>query len=368
MKYSDILKRALEITWKYRALWLFGFLLALFGGGGRGGGNANIQVPGGGGDGGGFPRGDELPTMPEIPPQTIILIVAVVILFALLIGIIVFLLQTYFRAIIIRMVDEIEEGESPGIRRGFRLGWSRRTWRLFLIYLLVGVIMLVVTLTLLLFGFSPLALLLLDNEVLGVLGVVSTCGLCLPVFLTIIVLSVFVNTLLEIVARRCVLEDSGVIESVKLGFALARRQVSHIAVVWLIMLGVGIAWGIASALLGIIALLALLPVVGIVLATYAVTQSLTWTLVIGIILALAAIIIISIPLLFVTGLYLVFQSAVWTLTYREIKRLDEGREPPEEEGPEPETEEITEQQEQEGEGATEPEVEEGPNANSASPP
>jgi hypothetical protein len=338
MKYFDVLQRALEITWKRRALWLFGFLLALFGGGGGGRSNFNINLPSGG-DRGGLPGRGEMPTMPEIPPQTIILIVVAVVLLVLLIVIVTFLLQTYFRTIIIRMVDEIEEGGSPGVRRGFRLGWSRRTLRLLLIYLLAGILLLVVTLVLLFFGFSPLALLLLDNVTFRVLGVVSTCSLCLPVFLTLTVLGVFVNTLLEVVARRCVLEGSGVGESVKEGFALARRQVSHVAVVWLIMLGVGIAWGIVGALLGLIALLVLLPVVGVALATYAATQSLVWTLVVGGVLALVALIIISIPLLFVSGLYLVFQSAVWTITYREIKKLDEaepaaGREPPEEEGSE----------------------------------
>ena len=37
MDYGRILRRALDINWRYRALWAFGILCALFSGGGVGG-------------------------------------------------------------------------------------------------------------------------------------------------------------------------------------------------------------------------------------------------------------------------------------------------------------------------------------------
>ena len=38
MDHVKILKRALDTTWRYRALWIFGIILALTTGGGSGGG------------------------------------------------------------------------------------------------------------------------------------------------------------------------------------------------------------------------------------------------------------------------------------------------------------------------------------------
>lgn len=336
MKYSELLKRALDITWRHRALWLFGFLLALFGGGGGGGGGSfRTQTPNGRSGGGGIrpPSGGELPPMPLIPTETIIIIVVAVILAVLLLVLISFLLRVYFQTIIIRMVNEIEEEGNPGVKRGFRLGWSRRTLRLTAINFVVGLVSLIVVLVLLLFGFSPLALLLLDETKFLAPAIILTGGLCLPVFITITVWGIFVRVLVQLISRQCVLEGSGIVESVKLAFALARRRVSQVAVVWLIMVGVGLGWGIVSALLSMLVLAALIPVAAVAFGIYAATKATATALIVGVALAILAIIVLSIPILFVTGLYLVFHSAVWTLAYREMKRSDGTAAVPDQEPP-----------------------------------
>ena len=62
MDHMQVLKRAWENTWRYRALWVFGVLVALtsFHGGGSGGGGGD----GSGGDNWGFDF-----TEPEISPE-----------------------------------------------------------------------------------------------------------------------------------------------------------------------------------------------------------------------------------------------------------------------------------------------------------
>ena len=57
MDYIAIFKRAFKLTIKYRALWLFGFFLALCSG--SSGGNGNFSSPGSGGEFDGNP--DESP-------------------------------------------------------------------------------------------------------------------------------------------------------------------------------------------------------------------------------------------------------------------------------------------------------------------
>ena len=45
MDHVGILKRAVKLTWRNRALWFFGILLALTSGGGGGGANGNVTLP-----------------------------------------------------------------------------------------------------------------------------------------------------------------------------------------------------------------------------------------------------------------------------------------------------------------------------------
>ena len=143
MDHSTIIKRAATITRRHRALWLFGFLVALTGGGSGGfGGSSNYS--GNGGDFGGAPgaelrwpeglpgrafvdqlvqelsqRGQGLHFDPANPGWVLaglVLICGGLLLLVLLaIG-----LNYVARAALMRMVDQIEaRGESPGIGLGF---------------------------------------------------------------------------------------------------------------------------------------------------------------------------------------------------------------------------------------------------------
>ena len=136
MDHVSILKRAFDITRRYKALWIFGILLALFGG--TGGGGPNINIPGGG-------RGrapGRLPSFapPQVDPGTIIGIAVVCCCLLLLFTIAAIIISYVARTALYRMVDEIEEtGTCPSWREGFRLGWSQRALRLFGIDLVIGI-------------------------------------------------------------------------------------------------------------------------------------------------------------------------------------------------------------------------------------
>jgi len=168
MEYTKILKRAFEMVWRYRALWLFGALLALTTVNGFFVGydldrdefrnditvtlpnGSTIYLPGEGltidlSDPGGLSvRIDEQEWRElrelftdVIPPGVWAIVIAagIVLLGVILVGA---FARYVAEAALIRMVNETEEtGEKLSLRRGLRLGFSRTAWRLFLIDLLV---------------------------------------------------------------------------------------------------------------------------------------------------------------------------------------------------------------------------------------
>ncbi len=126
---------------------------------------------------------------------------------------------------------------------------------------------------------------------------------------------------LGVARRRTVLGSQGVIASLSDTFGLIKRNLKDIFIIWLLMVGIGFGW-IFVALIVIlpISLIAAVLFGGIPAAlVYLISNSLLGAAIAGIPLALVAIILIS---SFGNGLYLVFRSSVWTLTYLEIDSLE----------------------------------------------
>ena len=149
MDHIKVLKRALHITWKYRALWLIGLLLVLAGGGVTGGFSRASGGASSGAGGDGRSWGGDWEDWPyyrdfsdlwrEIAPIviTVAIIVAALIVLALLIGVIKVIARYVTRVSLIHMVNQYEEtDEGVDFWSGLRLGWSRSAFRLFLISLI----------------------------------------------------------------------------------------------------------------------------------------------------------------------------------------------------------------------------------------
>jgi hypothetical protein len=347
MDHVKVLKRAWEIVWQYRALWIFGIILALTTaqgtpyqrGSGNGGGPAEYQI-----DEGDLPfPGDEfdlpgIPLEPEILPQIVGALIAIGVGLACMI---VFLIiaTTVARYVaetaLIRMVDDYEEtGEKHSVRKGFRLGWSRTALRLFLIDLLIGLPLTVVFILLFLLAFAPLLLWITQSTAAGVTGTVATIGLFLLVIFLAIVVSTVVSLLKPFLRRACALEEAGVIESIRQGLNVVRRHLKDVVVMWLIMIGLRIGWVIAmiAALILLFPFIILLIIVGGVLggvpallvgglASLVFEGAVPWIL--GALVGLPIfILVMAVPWLFLGGLMEVYKSNVWTLTYRELRALE----------------------------------------------
>lgn len=351
---GKILKRSWQILWSYRVLWIFGLLLALTMGGNGGGSNsgsrtqfspennANFQrvisedAPQWVRDMGDWVVNDVEPlfTHPEQHIGTFVLIGLGFLLFVLVCSAIAAVVRYPSETAVIRMVDEYEQsGTKMKFGQGWKMGWNRRAFRLWVIDLIMAVPALLLVLIIgavglvVLFGLS-------SAYPVNTVGMVVGIGLGSLAFFLLIVVAIFLSLLRNFFVRAAALEDLGVIASLQHGWAMFKRNWKNAGLVWLVMAGIGIGFGIATIIvffLLIPAYLILLIPAGLVAAipgmlAYGVTSIFAAGPLAWIIAILAAIpfffIVLFLPLFLVDGWFKIFSSNVWTLTYREIKAIE----------------------------------------------
>jgi hypothetical protein len=351
-----ILKRAWYILWSYRALWIFGLVLALAAGSsaGRGSGNNGVQYQ--------HDQGENQQITPQsmqeafrqfnqelnklfrdgIPAShisgealtTFLWVIGAFVLVMLIVGIVVAIARYVSETAVIRMVDEYESTSNKmTVRQGVRLGWSNTSWRLFLINLFVNLPAIALMVVLLITGIGIFLAVVNRNVTFSTPGIVSMIGLAFLLIFLVVIVSILLRLLRNFFWRICVLEEAGVRESLRRGFAMARENWKNVGLMWLVMIGLGIVWAIASIILFIVTI----PVVIVTGILAAIVAALPFLLLVGafstflsgpllwvaagiFVLPLFFIIAFS-PWLLLGSWQSVYTSTVWTLTYREIKAL-----------------------------------------------
>jgi hypothetical protein len=347
MNHKDILSRAWKLLWSYKTLWVFGIILTLttstftdrvfqFGDNTR-----HIDA----GDPGQYPyflgesfqegveevneAFDRLFT--EVLPEEA---ERIFITLAILLGCVILLfiiLRMFLRYIsetaIIKLVDEYEvTGTKRTWREGFRIGWSRTAWKLFLIDLVINLPVFVAFVLIFALILSPLLLWLTASTAAGIFGSVISVGLfVLTIFLALIVAAAL-SLLNQFFRRTCALEDLGVRQAIIQGYMMVRKNIKDVGLMWLITMGVNIGIGIA-----------LIPVALLIVVTAAMLGGLFGLAAGGITSIFASeelaiivgatvgapiffLMVIS-PLALLGGLKDAFISISWTLTYRELRTL-----------------------------------------------
>jgi hypothetical protein len=366
MNTVKILKRAWQIVWTCRALWLFGAILALttatavYPGPWRYNKNADewikikltdsatIKLPGEGLtidlstpervsiwlDSGKSPR--EVRDIEEflnevISPNILPILIGTATILAALI-----LLGTIARYVaetaMIRMVDRIEETEAKlNLRQGLGLGWSRRAGRLFLLDLSVYLLAALTFILVFLLALSPLLLIATGNIPAIVLGAVGTFGLLGLASYLLFAGGVLLSLMMQPVKRACILDNLGITASIRKGFSVLRGNLKQVVTVWIIWIGIRILWIPLSFVLMILTapLLLLTILLGVVagavpgvvvagLSSLFVEGATPWIM--GAIVAIPIFILIIIsPMLFLGGLVQIFLSSMWTLAYRDLR-------------------------------------------------
>jgi len=357
-----ILKRAWHILWSYRALWVFGLILALTAAGSSGssGGNNGARYSGDGNNqryeaplpdnwreeiGKAFSAaGQEFAKVLEngLPAlgiskgelTALLWIGAVFVLVMLVIGLVMAVARYISETAVIKMVDEYEATDTKmTVREGFRIGWSRTSWRLFLINLIVNIPAFVLLAVLLVAGFIVYRMVVGGNEALVVTSIVGLIGVVVLVIFVVVLLSIILRLLRQFFWRVCAFEDVGVGESLRRGLAMVRENWKNVGLMWLIMIGLGIAWMIVS----VIAVILLIPVVIITSVIAAVVAAIPGLLLVGLFslflngylpwivgglfIAPLFFTLAFSPWVLLTAWQQVYTSTVWTLTYRELKAL-----------------------------------------------
>lgn len=350
-----ILQRAWQILWNYRALWVFGLILALAAGGSyNGGGNNGVQWREDGNNYQTTPpesmqeffrdlnRGMDKLFREGIPDANItgkaltafLWVIGIFVVFMLMVGIVVAIARYVSETAVIRMVDEYENtGSKMTVREGFRIGWSRTAWRLFLINLIVNLPIILFFLVLLIAGVIIFLAVVNGNATFTTVSIVSMIGLVFLSIFVVIILSIFLGLLRHFFWRIAVLEDASVGESLQRGFAMIRENWKSVGLMWLVMIGLGIAWIVVS----IIAILITIPIVILTIIVAAIVAAIPALILVGFFslflggpLPWIAAALFILPLFFVIAFspwlifgswQTVFTSTVWTLTYREIKAL-----------------------------------------------
>jgi hypothetical protein len=311
--HTQIIKRAVAITWRYRPLWLFGFLLALCSGGSGG----NFNPPSGSGDFG-VPGSSPIPGgEPEM--GVIIAIIVGVCCLALVLALVGTVIRAVTRTALIGMVTQINETEAVTIGDGWRLGWSIRAWRLFLVGFIIGIPVFIITMALILVAMAPLLLMISGDTGAMVTSIVLFVIAILFVVLIILVITAIVTPILEIAWRRVVVDDLGALASIGSTFGLIQRNFKDVFVVWLLLVGIGFLWAIISLIVVLPAALLIAALFGGIPAALVYLISSSWfgAAVAGIPLAVIAVVLV---VSFGTGLYMTFQSTVWTLAYLQLDR------------------------------------------------
>ena len=349
-----ILKRSWHILWNYRVLWIFGLLLAATGAGGNGGGNSGsgYQFNRNNGNNGTDPTSQFGPLWHQVPdwfnqniaplfnhPEryvaTFIWIGVAVLLFILIVSVIASILRYVSENSVIRMVDEYEKtGTKVGFKQGWKLGWNRRAFRMWVIDLVIGLpILLFIGLLL---GLGLLVYFSISNggNALAVGGTIAAIGCAFLFIFAFIILMVFLSLLRQFFVRAAALEEARIGDSFRRGWAMFKNNWKSAALMWLVMLGIGIGYGIV----GIILFFLLIPAYIVLILPAALVAAIPGAIALGITSIFAAgplawivaalvalpffLTVAFAPLTLISGWYLVYTSSVWTLTYREIKALE----------------------------------------------
>ncbi len=351
--FGKILKRAWHILWNYRVLWIFGILLALTTGGGGGNGGSGYQFNGNNQNRGSAPDfsqagpilrdlgnwfNQNIASLFEHPNEyiaTFVWIGIALLLLILIVSTIAAFIRYTSEAAVIRTVDEYEQSDAKvGFRQGWKLGWTRRAFRMWVIDLIISLpVVLFIALVIsigVVFYLSASG----TSRSVAAISIITAIGCFFLLMFFFIILMVFLGLLRQFFVRFAALEEASVGESFRRGWAFFKHNWKSAALMWLIMLGIAIGFGIAGLILFFlfipVYLILLIPALLVAAIPGLIALGLTsiffsgppaW--IVGLLIALPFFFLILFsPLFLVSGWYKIFESSVWTLTYREMKVMN----------------------------------------------
>jgi len=276
--YWSIVTRSLRIIWKHKFLWFFGFFAA----GSSGSSFRWVEDAG--------------PRLRDFffanPAVLVLVIVGLVIVWLVM-----FVMNLISTGALVAATHEASQGRRVTFGYGWREG-LKAFWRLLGVVVLAIVAFLFVTAVCAI----PIVLALFGGDSGIVIAIVIGAILFFP-YLAFLFLLAFTVTYAE---REVVLGRAGVFDAIHTGWGMTKRHVWRSLLVWLIMLGSGLVFGI-----GLVLVLLILAVPFILIGLANVFAALVLGIPIGVIVVVVA-----------SGAFGSYAYSVWTLIYDELKRID----------------------------------------------
>ena len=351
-----ILKRAWHVLWNYRTLWIFGLIIAITASGSPGNsnsggsrysinvGNQQNQAPlpddmkesfkqAGEEMSKLFNEGLDAVDISQGELTALIWIGVVFIIAMILLGVVMAFARYTSETAVIGMVNEYEATDTKmPFREGWRIGWSRTAWRLFLIDVIISLPAIILIAVLVVLGLVVYNL-YAGTQTFAVVSTVGLIGIAFLAVFVVVLISIVLRLLRQFFWRVSALEEAGVRESFRRGYQMVRANWKDVGIMWLVMLGLGIAWMIVSVIAVIITIPIILitAVVGAVVAAIPglllvgffslfLSGYLPW--VVGVVFVLPLFLVVAFsPWLLLSAWEKVYTSTVWTLVYRELKAL-----------------------------------------------
>lgn len=300
MDYFGILKKAWNITWKYKMLWVLGLFAGASSGGSSSGGSSNYS---------GNSSSGSSASMDQFTGWATdnIALIAVAVGLLVVIGFVWWILSVAAQGGLVHGANEAAEGRTPSLRASWGVGFSK--WgRTFMISFVLGLPVIVVA------GVMAVALIATigggaisgDEAALGA-GLAGGLCLVLPVFIVLMIaIGLIIGIVYQLALRYGVLDDVTFGKAIKRGWddLWAKRGAF---VMFLVMLLPGFALSLAMLLL-------MLPFMVPAIA-FAVTEKY--------VMAGGMFVLMAIVMLLPMAIYGTFISSAWTVFFRQMT----GREP-----------------------------------------
>lgn len=282
MDFGNLLSRAWNIVWKNKYLILLGILVVLGNAGGSSGTRGGLQGLGEG-------SRQQIPPLDfqfespfqnlNLPGATIALIIVLVV-FAVLIAIALWVLSNVARGGLIAGASTLQSGGETSFSSAFRAGWEKagRLVGIGLVPAIPGLLLLLTTLAS--FGFYGGTRIFAQGDPASQLPNVAIMAPFAAVTCTLLALMLLLSLLRTFANRACMLEDLGVFASYRRGFQVLGSNFGAALVLFILQIFLSLAIGIALFLPGIVVALCCLlwPLLLVFNGTFAAFYSTLWTL------------------------------------------------------------------------------------------
>ncbi|MBU1355874.1 MAG: hypothetical protein KJ620_04845 [Candidatus Edwardsbacteria bacterium] len=283
MEYGKIIKQALEIAWRKKYLWVFGFFASM---GGGGGGNYNNFIDKDNASGAASGVWDWITSHPGL--------VALLILAAIGLFIVLMVLYLVSKGGLIGSVSRISKDQPDSFEK--TLGYGLQFfWRMLGIDILFGLsYILILGLAI----FPPVMMIIVGGSAVKIFGILLIILLILPV----VALMYCIAIIGTFSAQIAVIEDKKVFDSIPAGYALFKGNLGRSVMLGLIIFGIAMLYVIAFIIAMVI-----LAIPFIILGVVNIWAGLIPGIVIGLPL-----------ILIVNSIFGTFNSGYWTLAYLEL--------------------------------------------------